>query len=153
MEDSDHRAAWTAGFIDGEGTISINQKRRPDRQAPVNTIYVSVDQVDPRPLQLLRDWWGGSLGLYEQRCPEKHRPRWVWRISGAACNTMLQEIRPFLTVKGEVADLVVEFYASLPHAHPRYYKVPEKEVERRAAVVARLRCLNMRGVGPRQACG
>lgn len=40
--------AWAAGFFDGEGCISVQHDRRPGRRP---RLYLSIEQVDPRPLE------------------------------------------------------------------------------------------------------
>ena len=134
-----------AGFIDGEGTVSISHHNRPGRCGPTYEAYVSVEQVEPAPLRFLQRLWGGSLGLFDRRVSLRHRPRWVWRVSGEKAVTLLKEVRPYLLVKGPVADVVIKYWDTTRHTCTGYRVSPEEWV-RRATFVAQVRQLNKRGV-------
>lgn len=101
-------AAYIAGFIDGEGCISIG-KRRSD------SFYIRVTVVNtkPVPLQWMVDVTG--LGKVHERINKKpnyaNLYRWLVQADGAA--TLLQQIRPYLRIKGPQADLAMELQEGL----------------------------------------
>ena len=92
--------AWAAGFIDGEGCVAVDSRKSP---------RITVSNTDRRPLDRLQELLGGTICVHGRGNPEKgHRPSWVWAVHGGrSVRRVLAEVRPYLVVKGEQADLVL----------------------------------------------
>lgn len=103
MESATH--AWAAGFLDGEGCI------RAYRKTNQYALQVTAWNKDIRPLEKLKDVYGGSVGSHSNGC-------WRWQVSANIALSFLKHVRPFLVVKGEQADVAISFqerrYASSP---------------------------------------
>lgn len=96
---SDLDLAYMAGFLDGEGSISIY------RRGQTNTFVLSVKvaQKDRRPLELFRSEFGGYIT--RGKISGVH----YWGISCKAASSALSELLPFLIVKKEEALIGIEF--------------------------------------------
>ena len=54
--------AWAAGFFDGEGTVLIyGPLGKPKR------LRISVSQVNPTPINLFHQWFGGHISFQKSR--------------------------------------------------------------------------------------
>lgn len=95
--------AWAAGFFDGEGCIAIVKPRGTYQ------IRAMVNQVDPRPLELLRSRFGGGLHKRERGPDSPSRDIYAWQISCQKAEAFLRAIRPYLTVKAEQVNRALAF--------------------------------------------
>lgn len=105
---------YVAGFFDGEGSIGIYL----NGQRWSRTLRVQVTQtVTPQSTALLmamRDRWGGSLCPFNRRL---RRPAWNWQVSANNGYIFLCDVRPWLLLKAEQADLVLAWWPN--RAGPR----------------------------------
>jgi len=88
-------ASYTAGFFDGEGSVSINKRY---------CLSVKISQVDPNPLLWLVDHWGGSIQKRKRRSL-RSQPSYGWRLSGHFAAEFLKSIYPFLIRKDVEAEI------------------------------------------------
>lgn len=100
-------ARYAAGFIDGEGMLSI-EKRHQKSKRGTYVVRVHVENVDPRPLQALRERFGGSLTAIGRVRKATHRPIFVWVVTALAADKVLRAIAPHLIAKREQAELLLE---------------------------------------------
>jgi hypothetical protein len=100
--------AWAAGFFDGEGSINIVRVKHSKNGTMSHVLSVEVSQVDPRPLQYLQEIWGGSIRV-RQPSTKKAQPSYLWYVRNITAEKFLSEIRPYLRVKGEQADIALAF--------------------------------------------
>lgn len=94
-----HELAYLGGIVDGEGTITVQMRKRYARP------YVTISNTS----FLLRDWLQ-ERGFTPQMALNSNK-RWYWRItwSGYAVDTLLLALRPYLVIKARHADLLLEF--------------------------------------------
>jgi hypothetical protein len=98
---------WAAGFFDGEGSINI--VKQANKGGNTNyALVVDVSQVDPRPLEILQKHWRGSLRTRPQPNPKWKTPT-IWTVRSIQAEQFLRDIRPYLIVKGEEADVALRF--------------------------------------------
>ena len=106
---SDIDLAYSAGFFDGEGSISIAPKRRkgcaPEEMAFGLTLQVS--QLDPRPLKFLSDRFGGAVCV-KSALGHTHLMH-DWRITGARAERFLRAVLPYLIHKKEQAEVALKY--------------------------------------------
>jgi hypothetical protein len=96
---------YAAGFFDGEGTVGTPHRR---------FLYVAASQVDPRPLQLLVELFGGAIYSHHQGPKfeaKRVKPAWRWNLTGASAAVALAEMLPYLIVKRDVAELGIALAA------------------------------------------
>jgi hypothetical protein len=97
---------YAAGFIDGEGCISIVRKRKH------NCFYLclSVGQVDPKPLQILKSLWAGCI---KEHSVKTARQMHFWTVTCRQAQKCISEIEPYLIVKKSQALIALKFAASI----------------------------------------
>lgn len=95
---------YAAGFFDGEGYIGLVAcgKGRP-RQ-----LRVTASQIVPGPIEWLRERWGGAMTVNAY----SRRPMFIWIASTRGALAFLEDIRPWLKVKGEQADVAIALQRS-----------------------------------------
>ena len=94
--------AYLAGLFDGEGCIGYYRNRK--RYAPV----VSISNTDARIIAWLHARLGGVIEPGSKKRPSHWKCLWEWRLrSKNQIIAFLSEIRPFLRIKGEQADLLL----------------------------------------------
>ena len=124
------RIQYLAGFFDGEGCIVLRRGRK--------TPTLTVTQVDPRPLRLFEEEFGGRVTKRQAPRKEAHRQAYRWDIHAGAVQALVR-MRPFLIVKAEQADLAIEaakgsssWFARNPEAivrHPFTRYPPRQEAD------------------------
>jgi hypothetical protein len=123
---SEADAAYAAGFLDGEGCIFIARAsgRGTGCRGDRFHMRVIVGQDDVRPLQFLQARWGGALSARCVRANGKRSHNWIVHASGAA--GLLNDVRPFLVLKAEQADVALAFQRSVfqpgPTGHSPEYR-------------------------------
>jgi hypothetical protein len=76
----------------------------------------------------------------------KWRDRWTWHACSSTAYHVLCLCRPYLKLKREQADLIIEFYdENVNILKQSRARLSDKENERRAGVAARLHALNATG--------
>lgn len=97
---------YFAGFFDGEGSICVHLHQRNAKALVVN---VSANQVDPRPLILLKEKYGGSLFLTKNASPSgKVGEIWKWQLVSAQAEPFLQDIYPWVIVKKHQVEIALQ---------------------------------------------
>jgi len=138
-----HRLAWAAGFIDGEGYITISRRKQAYKDSVYRGHYlrVGVNHVRKDPLIEMQAIFGGTLRL--DKTPKGNRkPRYTWVTNCAAASMCLEQIRPYLKNKGEEAQLGIEFQKRMNDVK---YKISDEEYGVRDSFKERLMKLNSRG--------
>lgn len=98
-----HWLAWAAGIIDGEGSIGIYKNRHRNNWE----LRVSVGNLDPRLLRLLRELFGGHTRL-SKVAKGRYRPLWKWAVSHRGAERCLRLVMPWLVAKRDQAELALE---------------------------------------------
>lgn len=134
--------AYLAGFVDGEGCIRVGMNRKKDG-TPFYYVCMSVHQVNPQPLEMLKNRYGGSIHRTERR--GNQRPLYEWISSSLIAVTALRELRPYLVVKADEADLALEFQDRLvtPRRY-RHLKLSKDELQLRHEMYLAMRGLKKR---------
>lgn len=89
-------ALYFAGFFDGEGCVAVYPRK----------YVVSLTNTDIRPLARAQELWGGhisSQSAESRRGAVQDLLR--WQIYGQHSRAFVEEIRPYVLVKGEQLDL------------------------------------------------
>lgn len=124
--------AWAAGFLDGEGSLSLRVSNRRPGQRRYRPL-VEATQLDRAPLELFCELFGGSI--------RSTGNAWRWTLANTGTiRAALTEMRPFLTVKAAEADVLLEFVGTLRvGAGPgRGHVLSQVELARRASLAASL---------------
>jgi hypothetical protein len=98
---------YLAGFFDGEGSIGIYT----NGLGTGRTLRVQLTQtVTPQSTALLtamRDRWGGSLCPFNRTL---RRNAWNWQVSAGKGIVFLHDVRPWLLLKADQADVVLAWW-------------------------------------------
>lgn len=96
--------AYAAGFVDGEGCISVSRSFEPRRGRYQYGVQVVVANGDRRALDWLQQIWGGWV-VAVARGAGRARASWTWRChTGLSARPFLTGIRPWLLIKGAQCD-------------------------------------------------
>lgn len=138
--------SYAAGLIDGEGYIGIQEAGGSFQVR----LKVSMSDKGMPALRRMEQTYGGKID-HDRDATEVRRESWTWRLTGQTASRVIRQIRPWLAVKAEPADIALEFQ-SMVDASPR---LPNgraswtKEMRRRASVLrARIQEANRRGPDP-----
>jgi len=87
---------WTAGVIEGEGTIRISRSgaRAYKREHALGCLQVAVDNTDRQMLEAIQRIWGGHIRRRKVRSGCK--PAWDWCLWAKKAAAFLVAIGPFL---------------------------------------------------------
>lgn len=104
------RVIRMAGFFDGEGSILIGMRKGTGTAL----VQITVTQVDRRPLYELEQLFGGANYIQHRVSETRRNATWQWHLNGALrVVPALTEMRPFLIVKREQADVALRFAATI----------------------------------------
>lgn len=109
MITADERLAYFAGFFDGEGNIQVAHHGRS------YFLRISATQVDPTPLRMLQERFGGYLYMRPRKRGTdgyNRQPIWDWIHTGPRAASILRALLPYLVVKAAAAELGLQFQAS-----------------------------------------
>ncbi len=98
-------AAWAAGFIDGEGCVSIY----PRNNRPSARMSVTATNCDIRPLIKLKAMFGGSVYTSFDSPNPKWNTGFRWQVDSQKAADALEAMIPYLIVKKEQAVLFMEY--------------------------------------------
>ena len=130
--------AYIAGFVDGEGCISIRESNGRNKTLHIKVV---VGNTNPIVLKLMQTLYGGSLNLVHT-ANKNHKDVWVWSISFNKATPILKDIRPYLMIKRVHAEAAIQFQSLATYS--RYPTKDERLVQERFVDIFRM--LNMRGV-------
>jgi hypothetical protein len=101
--------AWAAGFIDGDGMVTIC--RQTSRSGNGNYWYnvkLSAAQKFQTPLLRLQSMYGGKI----YHTTNKYGDWYVWSLNSGSAVPALRAMLPWLVVKKARAELALEFLES-----------------------------------------
>ena len=137
-------AAYLAGILDGEGCLRISRSApRRDRKTPQSPRHAALVFVGNTSLPLvthLRSTYGGSIT--RRRATTRHREFYVWQLTTKALMLeILRTARPYLLVKREQADLLIQFITEF-RSFKGLHRVDPEELERRERIYQAVKALN-----------
>lgn len=135
----DNSLAYLAGFIDGEGSISIGINNGNNGRKRYY-LRMSAHQVDRRPLQMLLDSFGGSIRMTERI--GNQRAIYEWVVVSEVARLAIEKLRPHLVVKDKQADVGLLFQSTLNNRPVgRTVKLTPEELSQRHALYEEIRRL------------
>ena len=135
--------AWAAGFLDGEGCVTLARVRRTCGNRTNYRARVTVVQNCLETLKAFRDRVGENCVLVQLVHRESYtRPIYQLSYDGIHCHRLLKKLRPYLVRKGAEADVIFEFYRDgEPTRHFGRNGVPAEIWHLRERCYDALRCL------------
>ena len=141
-------AAYIAGIIDGEGYICVrrqDQQARKHEKSPRFTSRIVVRMCDRGAIGVL-EAISGKRARLAGRTKEKWSPIWEWYLYCKQAATLTQAIVPYLTVKRQEAELLLEleknFASWNSSAKPGHYgfpTIPDRVLAEREDIYRRFR--------------
>lgn len=132
-------AAYIAGIIDGEGTISLDLSF-PKRGGYQFHARLCVTNSSQLLLDYLTEKLGGAI--YRKKGEWETKPCYRWHIcSKDEVSSLLKIVLPFLVVKKRHAEIVVDFIDNFIPLQSKSDEVKEKEIERRLNLVTEIQSL------------
>jgi hypothetical protein len=106
--------AWVAGFIDGEGCLTISKQIRKDRPSDAWRPMVTVANTNYESLNILKSIYGGTLRFNtEKRCNIKTGVKWSdswsWYCPQSKVVEFCTDLLPYLIIKKRNAEILIEF--------------------------------------------
>lgn len=130
---SEGELGWAAGIFDGEGSLTL--ANRLDSKGNVRgSVRLSVGATDRAMIDRLQALFGGPAWDGGPPRQEGWKRVWLWHVSGRAVGIILKMIRPYVVVKGELADLAIEYAETINHSGR---SMPPAVMARRAELVER----------------
>ena len=129
--------AYTAGIVDGEGSIGfvrVEQRKRFQ-------LVVSVTNTNEWLIRWLKFSFGGSI--YVERRKGKDKDLWFWQVNARKALEFLKLILPYLKLKRPQAELGIKFTESRPRYLGRHKTEEERAVDEATYIV--MRQYNKRG--------
>lgn len=101
--------AYTAGIIDGEGSIQIHKyPRKKHKRRYVLSLLVRVKNTNQWLCNWLKFAFGGSV--YLSSTPAG-KPIWEWSLETKQAGEFLKLVLPYLRIKRPEAELALQFQA------------------------------------------
>lgn len=142
--------AYTAGIIDGEGTIIIDKFRDKRREYGkyYYTLRIRVAMIDFEVPEWLEEIYGGSTFIKIFKRDFIRKPQAVWSITSRRAVDFLKLIKPYIKIKHKQIDIAIEFEKTcLRHGGNRKYEKLTPEIcAQREILSKRIRDANQRRI-------
>lgn len=104
-----------AGFVDGEGMLTIVKQRRKERPSPAFRADISITNTQRAILLPFQEEYGGKIWSYT-RTRNDWACRWseayVWLCPHSCVKRFLNDILPYLRLKKKNARIILDFLAA-----------------------------------------
>lgn len=117
---TDTEAAWLAGLIDGEGTVTVTRHKASNK---FKSPQVSVSSTSYELLRTTVDMTGLGFISQKKKYQEHHRQSYHWQISsGTQAVDLLKQLLPFLreSKKWKRARKIVSEWRSVTPRNGKY---------------------------------
>jgi hypothetical protein len=106
---------YTAGLIDGEGTVTLSKGNK--FRYPV----VSVTSTSKELIDFLHETFGGTV-VIQKIYKHNHKPSWSWRLTYDRAIEFIQQIRPFMKEhsKCKRCDMILSTYKTITNRNGKY---------------------------------
>ncbi|MEJ2061326.1 MAG: LAGLIDADG family homing endonuclease [Gammaproteobacteria bacterium] len=119
-------AAYIAGLIDGEGTITLTRKHRNENRQ----LVISISNTEEALLKFVLDSVGVGKITSKRISQAHHTPSFTYAIYNRQALGLLKQVHPFLkTYKAKRAEIILRDYLALT---PRNGKYTEQRHQARA---------------------
>ena len=145
--------AYTAGLIDGEGTISIWSSSSKLGKTFAATVQIGMSEKAKPILESVKASYGGRLRKFREPT-SAWSAGWILSLFGQPAKQLLVRIHPFLRLKQEQATLALRLFClveALPTLRANTHRWSEEAREYAAALATMMTELNKKG--PMQTSG
>lgn len=128
--------AYLAGIVDGEGTVTLAKHHENETPMP----FVAIANNNLELLKWIKSLIGGNICRKKKRLAH-HNNSYVLNVRQDRAIRFLNEIKQYLRLKKQQAELIITRYKKVTSRSGRY--TPEM-LARKYALVAEIRRLNQR---------
>lgn len=133
---------------DDSGNFTKNYIRKTDSHVPL----VSISHTQIKLLNLLKNWFGGSISISKAKSNGKNwKTLYRWIVKGSwNVKKFLELIQPYLFLKRRHAEILIELVSTF-NKYGQSFPPPTPEIiERRRKLHKEIRFLNRRGLHPQR---
>lgn len=128
-------AAYIAGFLDGEGSIILYKRKPTDTRVALRVSFANCDWT-------VLEWIRTTCGvgnITHKNGTSEHREGYLLLLNSDPACGLLEQVRPYLKIKGEQADIAIDFQQNV--------RIPARKADHAWQLEARDRMmfLNKRG--------
>jgi len=110
-------AAYLAGLLDADGTVTLTRKHLNENRHPA----VSISNTDRNLLNFVAETVGAGKLTSKRTVRKEHSPSFVFTIYNRQALRLLEQVHPFLrTYKAKRADLILRDYLALTPRNGKY---------------------------------
>lgn len=133
---------WAAGFMDGEGTITLKRIRR--KGTIYYQPYITCAQTvrGKEAIVRLKNLFGGSIYEYLQKGFRDDTLQWT--VASQKALNCARKLLPYLILKNRQAELLIQFY-EMDIFREEQYRLSNKTTEQRERLFQEMRKLNVKG--------
>lgn len=118
-------AAYIAGLIDGEGTITLTRKHRNENRQ----LAITISNTERRLLNFVLTAIGAGKITGKRTSQPHHTPSFTYALYNRQALNLLEQIHPYLkTYKAERAALILRDYLALTPRNGKY--TPQQAIAR-----------------------
>lgn len=107
MEIKEVDNAYAAGVMDSDGCFHITRRSRNKKYIEA---MASVGMVYPDVLEWLQERWGGAVSKQRNGI---WGTKYQWRIYASNLDRFLKDVEPYLVLKVDRCNLIIEFRATM----------------------------------------
>lgn len=104
---------WLAGFIDGEGCLTISKQIRTNRPTDQFRPLLTIANTFKPSLDIFHKRYGGTLRFNKEKRQSKSgvpwSDSWTWYCPMSKLRTVIEELLPYFIVKREQAVIMLMF--------------------------------------------
>jgi len=110
-------AAYIAGLVDGEGTVTLSRRHRSENRH----VVISISNTDRPLLEYVLNSVGAGKITNKRTSQTHHTPSYTYTISNRQALALLSQILPYLkTYKAKRSDIILRDYIRLTPRNGRY---------------------------------
>lgn len=108
---------YTAGLIDGEGTIGLSRVKKNQFYSP----YVSVTNTSYEIIDYLKSNYGGVI-INQKTYKQHHKKAWIWRISYDNAINFISKVTPYMKEQEKIrrSKLILDEYKNVTKRNGKY---------------------------------
>ena len=110
-------AAYLAGFIDGEGTVTLSRKHKNENRQ----LAVTISNTERQILEFCIDVIGTGKITNKRVTQSHHTPSFTYAVYNRQALTLLEQIEPYLrSYKSRRVELILKNYIALTPRNGKY---------------------------------
>lgn len=142
------QAAYLAGVVDGEGSLSIVRVGAQHYRVPHFRFVAKITNTKHPWLEELQSWVGGSIYRVDSAKRRNRQPCYDLALNGSQARAMLLQVQPYLRLKQRHADVLLRYFDVASRRrlmNGANQKTDPSVLIELEALHAELRTLNLRG--------